>query len=93
VFQKNIRAKAVIVLLIFGMMLAHAFPIIGAILVPHEEITDEDMVGSLDLYDPGTDPENHLNVTEGDLQIEGDLRIWDSRGPPSGTYLRRCSVS
>ena len=29
-FQKNIRAKAVIVLLILGMMFAHVFPIIGA---------------------------------------------------------------
>jgi len=76
VFQKNIRAKAVIVLLIFGMMLAHAFPIIGAVLFPHDGVTDEDMVGSLELYDPGTDPENYYNVTEGDLQIEGDLKIW-----------------
>jgi ABC-type transport system involved in multi-copper enzyme maturation permease subunit len=58
VFRKNVRAKAVIVLLIFGMMLAHAFPIIGAVLFPHEGITDEDMVGSDDLFREDPDPGN-----------------------------------
>jgi len=75
VFQKNVRAKAVIVLLILGMMFAHAFPIIGAIFTPHEGITDEDMVGNLERYDQGTDSENFFNVTEGDLEIDGDLVI------------------
>ena len=57
VFFKNVRAKAVIVLLIFGLMLAHAFPIIGAILIPHEGITDEDMVGAEEVVEPADEAE------------------------------------
>ncbi|UCC92876.1 MAG: ABC transporter permease subunit [Thermoplasmata archaeon] len=75
VFQKNVRAKAVIVLLIFGMMLAHAFPIIGAILFPHEEITDEDMRGADDIFREDPEPEHEFDVIEGDLNFTGDLRI------------------
>jgi hypothetical protein len=75
VFRKNIRSPAVIVLLIFGMMLAHAFPIIGAILFPHEELTDEDMVGRESVFVEGTDPIYDFNVTDGDLNFTGDIRV------------------
>jgi len=71
VFLKNVKAKAVIILLIFGLMLAHAFPIIGAILIPHEDITNEDMVGS----DEEDEPDYTINVTEGDVNITGDIRV------------------
>lgn len=67
IFMKNVKAKAVIVLLIFGMMLAHAFPIIGAILIPHEDITDEDMVGTESIIeDPG----------EGELGFENETTLF-----------------
>jgi ABC-type transport system involved in multi-copper enzyme maturation permease subunit len=68
VFQRNIRNKGVIALLIIGMMFAHAFPIIGAILTPHEELTNEDMVGS----EEEEGPDHWFNVT-GELNITGDL--------------------
>ncbi len=75
IFLKNVRAKAVIVLLIFGMMLAHAFPIIGAVLFAHEEITDEDMVGADDLIREDPEPSYDFEVTEGELNFTGDLKI------------------
>jgi ABC-type transport system involved in multi-copper enzyme maturation permease subunit len=73
IFLKNVRAKAVIVLLIFGMMLAHAFPIIGAILIPHEDITDEDMVGTERIIEEEEEPE--YEVIDGELNFTGDIRI------------------
>lgn len=74
VFLKNVRAKAVIVLLIFGLMLAHAFPIIGAILIPHEDITDEDMVGTEGVVEPADEagPEFENSTT---LFVAPSLRI------------------
>ncbi len=75
VFKKNIRSAAVIILLVIGMMLAHALPIIFAIVSPHEEITNEDMVGEQGVFEPGSDPEHDYNVTNGTLFITGDLRI------------------
>ncbi len=67
IFLKNVKAKAVIVLLIFGMMLAHAFPIIGAILIPHEDINDEDMVGSESIVEePG----------EGELEFDNETTLF-----------------
>ena len=72
VFQKNVRAKSVIALLILGMMLAHAFPIIGAVFTPHEGITDEDMIGGEE--DEEEEPDYTINTT-GDVVITGDLRF------------------
>ena len=71
VLQRNIRAKGVIALLIIGMMFAHAFPIIGAIMTPHTELTNEDMVGGQE--EEG--PDHWFNVTEGELNITGNLII------------------
>ncbi len=70
VLQKNIRAKGVIALLIIGMMFAHAFPIIVAIMTPHTELTNEDMVGGQE-----EGPEHWFDVTEGELNITGNLVI------------------
>jgi len=53
------------------MMFAHAFPIIGAIMTPHEELTNEDMVGGKE--EEG--PKSSWDVTEGELNITGNLHI------------------
>jgi ABC-type transport system involved in multi-copper enzyme maturation permease subunit len=74
VFLKNIRAKAVIILLIFGMMLAHAFPIIGAILIPHEDVNDEHMVGRERIIDPADEGEPAFNNSS-TLFVAPTLRI------------------
>ncbi len=71
VFRRNLRAKGVLALLIIGMMFAHAFPIIGAIMTPHEELTNEDMVGGQEEEGPA----HWYDVTEGELNITGDLKI------------------
>ena len=70
VFQKNLRAKGVLALLIIGMMFAHAVPIIEAIFTPHTELTNEDMIGSEE-----EEPDHNFTVTEGELNITGDLII------------------
>jgi hypothetical protein len=75
VFMKNVRAKVFIVLLIFGMMLAHAFPIISSLLVPHDSITDEDMVGGGSTPEPKETPPPNYQVVDGDLTINGSLQI------------------
>lgn len=69
VFQRNLRNKGVLALLIIGMMFAHAFPIIGAIMTPHEELINEDMIGS----EEEEGPDHWFNVTEGELDIVGDF--------------------
>jgi len=74
ILMKNLRAKAVIAILIIGIMLAHAFPIIGAVLFPHEEITNVDMVGGevVEYYSPLT---HVLNVTSGEVLMVGEVRL------------------
>lgn len=74
ILMKNLRAKAVIAILIIGIMLAHAFPIIGAVLFPHKEITNVDMVGGevVEYYSPLT---HVLNVTSGEVLMVGEVRL------------------
>jgi ABC-type transport system involved in multi-copper enzyme maturation permease subunit len=76
VLNKNVRAVAVIVLLIVGMMLAHALPIIFALITPHEELTNEDMIGSIGGFEEGADPEYDFTVTDGNLTASGDIHIY-----------------
>ncbi len=80
VFLKNIRAKAVIAILIIGILLAHVFPIIGAIMFPHEEVTDEDMIG-IDRTEPQVEETYsangslQLDLIDEDLQVSGNFFI------------------
>ena len=76
VFRKNIRAKSIIAVLIFGMLFAHAFPIISALIFPHEDVRREDFIGPADFEPPPdvniTGPESHFNVTGG-LEVNTTL--------------------
>ena len=74
IFQRNVKAPAVIAILIIGIMLAHAFPIIGAVLFPHEEIRTVDMVGG-NVVEKVYPPTYVVNVTSGDVLFVGDVRI------------------
>jgi ABC-type transport system involved in multi-copper enzyme maturation permease subunit len=86
VFRKNIKATSVIVILILGILLAHVFPIIGAVLFPHENISDSDMIGQRGRFDPGAEAEYDFNVTEGNLTFDGDVLI-DGNFTLKGTMM------
>ena len=74
VFTQNLKSKGVLALLIIGIFLAHTFPILAAVFMPHEEITDEDMVGS----EPEAVDEDPFvqvfNIT-GPLTVDQNLQI------------------
>ncbi len=72
--RRSLRAKSVIVVLIVGILLAHTFPIIGAVMFPHKELTNADMIGSEEeSYSPP--PMNYtVNVT-GDLVVDQNLTV------------------
>lgn len=74
IFQRNFKAPAVIAILIIGIMLAHAYPIITAVVFPHKEITNVDMVGGnvMELFYPST---HTLNVTSGEVLILGEVKL------------------
>jgi ABC-type transport system involved in multi-copper enzyme maturation permease subunit len=74
VIGTNLKAKGVIVILIIGIFLVHAFPIIFAVFTPHEEITDEDMIGSETNEDANEATESSFNTT-GFLMVNQSLRI------------------
>jgi len=44
IFIQKIKSKGILIILIIGFFLAHAFPIIFGALIPHEELTAEMMV-------------------------------------------------
>jgi hypothetical protein len=72
VLTTNLKSKGVLALLIIGIFLAHTFPILSAVFVPHEEITNEDMVGSDSVEEEPV--VNTFNVT-GPLQVNTSLEI------------------
>ena len=45
IFFQKMESKGILVILIIGIILVHAFPIIFSALIPHEELTAEMMVG------------------------------------------------
>lgn len=45
VFSEKVRSKGVLVLLFIGIILVHAFPLIFKVLLPHEGLTTDDMIG------------------------------------------------
>jgi ABC-type transport system involved in multi-copper enzyme maturation permease subunit len=45
VFVEKIRSKGVIVLLFIGIILTYVFPLISSVLLPHEGLTSDDMIG------------------------------------------------
>jgi ABC-type transport system involved in multi-copper enzyme maturation permease subunit len=97
VFLKNMKAKAVIAILIIGILLAHMFPIISALLFPHEEVTDADMIGNRWTQPPRGEESyttsGSLQLTlfdgrlrvNGDFVIEGNLTIMGHLSMDSGT--------
>jgi len=46
IFIQKIKSKGILAILIIGLILVHAFPIIFGALFPHEELTPEMLVGS-----------------------------------------------
>jgi ABC-type transport system involved in multi-copper enzyme maturation permease subunit len=46
IFLQKMKSKGILIILIIGLFLAHAFPIIFGALIPHEELTAEMMVGT-----------------------------------------------
>jgi hypothetical protein len=76
------KSKGVIALLIIGIILAHTFPILGAVFLPHDEITNEDMVGS-DEEEEEEPFVQELNITGplfifGNLTIDGQFNVFGS---------------
>ncbi len=73
--RRSLRAKSVILVLIAGILLAHVFNILGAVFFPHEELTNEDMIGA-EVSGPGIPPAviSSYNTT-GNLTVNGTLQI------------------
>jgi len=84
-FRRSLRAKGVIVVLVFGILLAHTFPIIGAILFPHEELTNADMIGSEEESFSPPSVNYTVNVTEG-LVVDQNLTV-------NGTFVVAGNIS
>lgn len=54
IFTEKIRSKGVLVLLLIGIILVHAFPLIFKVLLPHEGLTVDDMIeGSNSIFGGG----------------------------------------
>lgn len=72
VLSTNLKSKGVLALLIIGIFLAHTFPILSAVFIPHEEITNEDMVGN----EPKEEEPvvNVFNIT-GPLMVNASLQV------------------
>jgi len=98
-FRRSLRAKGVIVVLVLGILLAHTFPIIGAILVSHEEVTNKDIIGTEteQTIEDMREVTGGLNISssikiDGHLTFNGTLSIVGSDfsvdGPPPSAYLR-----
>jgi ABC-type transport system involved in multi-copper enzyme maturation permease subunit len=45
ILSEKIRTKGVLILLFIGVILVHAFPLIFKVLIPHEGLTVDDMIG------------------------------------------------
>jgi ABC-type transport system involved in multi-copper enzyme maturation permease subunit len=78
--RRSLKAKSVIIVLIAGILLAHVFNIIFAIIVPHEALTNEDMIGTESSGPYVPPPFNSTINTTGNLSVDGSLLI-------NGTFM------
>jgi len=75
----NIKSKGVLALLIIGIFLAHTFPILSAVFMPHEEITNDDMVGTEPVEEEPTVQDLDISgplIVFGNLTIDGNFSVY-----------------
>lgn len=74
VFRTNLKSKAVLGIIIIGLLLTLVIPLLGAVLTPHEKLTKDMAVGVEE--DREDDLETFGNFyINGDMNIEGSLSL------------------
>ncbi len=69
VFRSKLRSKAVLILLVLGVLLVHAIPIMIDVMTPHDDVSSDLMFGEEEVY---LEPGNSTVIIDGELFLEGE---------------------